>query len=405
MKLNKSALSSIEIPSGKSEVICFDDGVPGFGLRVRAGGSRNWIFQYRQGGKQRRLSFGSANTVTAQQAREKAAELHARVKLGEDPAGQKIESRTRAIETFGHVLRLSYLKEKRATLRPRSLVEVERHLLSHAKRLHGLQMASVDRHTIAALLTEVATSSGPTEANHVRASLSAFFSWAMCEGRAESNPVIATKRAEEKGPRERVLTDAELQSIWQALAADDYGTIVKLLILTGQRCNEIGGLRWSEVSLDQAMISLPAERVKNGKPHGISLSRPALTLLLQRSEIRGTRECVFGRGATGYQGWHYNKKALDERLLAAGKAITPGWVLHDVRRTVSTRMHDDDLGIAPHIVEAVLNHVGHKAGVAGTYNYAKYAREKARALEIWGDYVLAVVEGRERRKVVPLRSA
>src|SRR5262249_38680865 len=129
MRLTKINISKVVVPSGKSEIIEFDDDVPGFGLRVRAGGSAIWIFQYRQGSKQRRLSLGSAAAITAQNARERAS-LHARVRLGEDPAGQKIESRTRAVETLGSILR-PFLLVKKAALKPRSYVEVERHLLLH----------------------------------------------------------------------------------------------------------------------------------------------------------------------------------------------------------------------------------------------------------------------------------
>jgi Arm DNA-binding domain len=223
MKLNKITAARVEVPAGRSEVIVFDDDIPGFGVRVREGGSRNWIFQYRVGHKQRRISFGSASTVTAQEARTRAIVLHARVKLGEDPAGQKIENQVRASETFDRVLR-SYLAYKKSALRPRSYEGVERHLEIHAKRLHGLQMAAVDRRDVAALLTELAASSGPTAANHVRASLSAFFAWAIKEGLAETNPTIATNRAIANGPRDRVLDDGELREIWQALPDNGYGS-------------------------------------------------------------------------------------------------------------------------------------------------------------------------------------
>ena len=107
----------------------------------------------------------------------------------------------------------SYMARKKTALRPRSYYEVERHLLQHAKRLHGIQMASIDRRSIATLLAEIATARGPTEANHVRASLSAFFAWAMREGLVDANPVIATNRAAEKGPRSRVFSDDEIRDI------------------------------------------------------------------------------------------------------------------------------------------------------------------------------------------------
>jgi integrase len=392
MKFNKTNASQVVLPAGKTEIVVFDDDVPGFGLRVRAGGSRMWIFQYRVGGKQRRVSFGSATALSAQDAREKAAKLHAEVKLGRDPAGQKIESRARATETVEHVLR-AYLAHKKLGLKPRSYVEVERHLLTRVKRLHGLQINKIDRRNIAVLLTDVTTENGPNEANHVRASLSAFFSWAMREGLVEANPVIGTNRATENGPRDRVLSASELRSIWNVLADGDYGTIVRLLTLTGQRREEIGGLRRSEINLDKAVISLPAPRTKNGLPHDIPLSPLALAILKDWLARHDTGEHVFGSGATsGFQGWSKSKERLDQRLLEAGKAV-PDWTLHDLRRTFSTVAHDE-LGIAPHIVEAVLNHVsGHRGGVAGVYNKASYSKEKAIALARWAEHLAAIIDG------------
>jgi len=328
-----------------------------------------------------------------------ASLLHAQVKLGHDPAGQKVESQARAVEVFERILK-PYLAHKEAALKPRSYLEVERHLETHAKRLHGLLMANIDRRTIAALLAEIATASGPTEANHVRASLSAFFAWAMREGLIEANPVIGTNRAAEKGARSRVLGDNEIRDIWNAAGGDDYGAIVKLLALTGQRRDEIGGLRRAEIDLDKALISLPAERTKNKRPHDIPLSPAALAILTDWSRRSEGRDYVFGRGKAGYQGWSNSKEFLDQRIGEAGKAI-PHWTLHDLRRTISTRMHDE-LGIAPHIVEAVLNHVsGHRAGVAGVYNRAIYAKDKAIALARWAEHLASIIEGK-RSKVVAI---
>src|SRR6516165_10932653 len=395
MKLTKVNIAKVAVPSGKSEIIEFDDDVPGFGLRVRAGGSATWIFQYRQGNKQRRLSLGSAAAITAHNARERASELHARVRLGEDPAGQKIESRTRAAETLGSVLR-PYPLVKKSELKPRTYEEVERHLLQHSKRLHGLQLTAIDRRTVAALLTTLAANSGPNLANSVRASLSSFFGWAMREGLAEANPMIGTNKAAVNASRDRVLRDDELRLIWDALGNDPYGDIVRLLALTGQRRDEIGSLRWREVDFDKAVISLAAERTKNGKPHDIPLSATALDILKNRPRLAG-REYVFG--ANGFAGWSNCKRELDARI--AGKGAIPAWRLHDLRRTLSTRMHDD-LQVQPHIVEAVLNHVsGHKGGVASVYNRAAYAKEKAIALARWAEHLAAIVSGRS--KVVSMR--
>jgi integrase len=399
MKLTKVNIAKVVVPPGKAEIIQFDDDIPGFGLRVRISGSRNWVFQYRIGVKQRKLTLGSATAISAQNARSRASELHARVRLGQDPAGEKAESRVRAVETLGSILR-PFLIVKKAALKPRSYEQVERHLLVHAKRLHGLQTTAIDRRAVAALLTDLGANNGAGLANSVRASLSAFFGWAMREGLADSNPIIGTNKAVTKGARDRVLTDDELRLIWNALPDSDYGYIVRLLALTGQRRDEIGGLRWSEVDLDKALISLPAARTKNKRPHDIALSPPALAILKVRPRLVG-RDYVFGTGANGDLGWSSHKLALDNRITAKGGIAS--WRLHDLRRTVSTRMHDE-LGIAPNIVEAVLNHVsGHRAGVAGVYNRAAYAKEKAIALARWAEHLGAIVSG-ERSKVVAMKA-
>jgi integrase len=394
MKLTKVNIAKIEVPRGKAEIIQFDDDIPGFGLRVRISGSRNWVFQYRIGIKQRKISLGSASAISPMDAREIASKLHARVRLGEDPAGQKIESRAKAAETFGSVLK-PFLTYKKGDLKARSYEECERHLLMHARRLHGLQIDAIDRRTISALLTALATNNGPSLANSVRASLSSLFSWSMREGLSQANPVIGTNKAAVIASRDRVLTEDELRLIWNALPNNDYGAILRLLALTGQRRDEVGSLRWSEVNFDKALISLPAARTKNSRPHDVPLSPAALTILKARPRLAG-RDYVFGSGGSGYRGWSNNKVTLD--ALIAGK-VSP-WRLHDLRRTAATRMAD--LGVQPHIVEAVLNHVsGHKAGVAGIYNRATYEKEKRQALNIWGERLGAIVSG-ERSKVVAL---
>ena len=95
------------------------------GLRLRAGGGRSWVFQYKLGDKQRRLTLGSATALDLTRARDQAVTLYAQVKLGQDPAGTKHEGRVRALQTFRTVLD-GFLRAQRRRLRPRSYSEVER---------------------------------------------------------------------------------------------------------------------------------------------------------------------------------------------------------------------------------------------------------------------------------------
>jgi len=162
------------------------------------------------------------------------------------------------------------------------------------------------------------------------------------------------------------------------------------------RRGEIGDLRWDEVDLDGATIELPPARMKNGRPHLIPLTEPALAILRKRQ--RNDRDHVFGRGKSGFQGWSRSRVALDNSMGGS----RPDWVLHDFRRLASTTMHEK-LGIPPHIVERVLAHVGHQSGIAGTYNKADYIVERRRAMERWAEYVDGIVSGKRPATVVKLR--
>jgi integrase len=186
---------------------------------------------------------------------------------------------------------------------------------------------------------------------------------------------------QKENPRDRVLTDRELATIWKAAPDNDYGRIVRLLMLTGQRRDEIGGLRWAEIDTEGGVITLPSTRTKNGREHLVPLSDASASVL--KDCIRHG-DHVFGRRQTGFSGWSKAKLALDE------SCGVRDWVLHDLRRTAATRMAD--IGVQPHIIEAVLNHVsGHKAGVAGTYNRSVYSAEKRDALERWGSHLAVAV--------------
>jgi integrase len=400
MRLTVKSADGLKIESGKNERIEFDDDVPGFGIRIREGGSRTWIFQYRIGSKQRRMVLGSAKSaqLNLAEVRKTASRLHGKFELGEDPAMAKEAARREADNTFGALVD-QYLDARKSEWRERSRNEIARHLTKHARVLHTMPISAVSQRNVALLLADLAQEAGNVTSNRVRASLCAFFGWAIREGirLPEGNVAANTNKREEKS-RERVLTDAELRTVWRACTDDEYGAVLKLLILTGQRANEVAELRGEEVDGNQ--ILLPAERTKNGRAHIVPLSEPAKTILAEF--VDANRKYVFGRDDTGFQGWSKAKEKIDERI-AAGKKPLAHWTVHDLRRTVTTRMAE--LGVQPHIIEAVLNHVsGHKGGVAGIYNRATYNKEKRAALNLWAEHVMAPVEGRGAT-VVPMKRA
>jgi integrase len=395
MKLNDRTVTEARptLPAGKSEAIFFDDDIAGFGLRLRRAGSRTWVYQYWLGDRSRRMTLGKWPKLSAKQARDLVDVLAAKVALGQDPAEEKIQNRTRK-ETFGEIAG-DYLAAQATRLRPRSLEEVRRHLNNHATPLHGLPIAKMQRRDVAELLTAIAAGSGPVAANRVRSSISAMFHWAMKAGIAESNPAAFTNKEGER-PRSRVLSVGELRDIWTALPEGDYGSILKLLILTGQRRTEIGDLRWSEIDPKRGVICLPPERVKNTRRHTIPMSEAVRSIVRAIPKTEG-RDFVFGYGTGGFSGWSRCKERLDATINARRKKPMDPWTIHDLRRTAATMMADD-LGVLPFVVEAVLNHASGRSGVAGVYNLAKYEKVMQSALTAWAKRVAEIVRENAGRK-------
>jgi integrase len=346
--------------------------VCGFGARKQ----RRGIFFYvraRHRGRQIMHSIGRFGSPwTVETARNEALRLLGVLASGSDPFTQSLSA-----ETFGAEIE-RYLERKRKSLKPRSFIEVERYLRKHALPLHKLRLTEIDRRTIAVLLGQIETASGPIARNRVRSSLSSFFAWAIQEGLTETNPVQGTGKADEGNGRDRVLSQDELRKLWRNLGEDKFGDIVRLLLLTGQRRGEISALAWSEVDLAKATIILTPARTKNNRQHELPLSRQALAII-ERQPRRNSSEFLFS-DKQGYKDWDTGKTKLDERI-----RIAP-WRLHDLRRTAATYL--GELGVQPHHIEAILNHYsGHRSGVAGVYQRAKYEGEMRSALQRWADHI------------------
>jgi len=134
MKLTQKTVVAITLPEGKSEHIEWD--LPGFGFRLRRGGARTWIYQYKIATQNRKITLGNPAALSPARARKAAVEIHAKVRLGHDPGVEKAEGRARAAETMDAVLQ-NFLTFKRGHLKPRSMIELERHLMKSCKSLHG----------------------------------------------------------------------------------------------------------------------------------------------------------------------------------------------------------------------------------------------------------------------------
>jgi integrase len=384
-----------------------DTVLKGFTFKVRkgAGGAfqRRFLIQYRIGNKQGKPNVGDAAKINVDQARKKAEKLFAKITLGQDPQAEKRTAQAATAITVKSVVD-QYLAMKERQLendsRRASTVNISRLYLTGAyfKPLHTKPINAVTKADVATRLNAIIETRSANTASRCRAHLSAFFVWAMKEGIADSNPVIGTNDPQGNAPRDRVLSNGviegktpdancELARIWRACKDDDYGKIIKLLILSGQRRGEIGAMRWSWLTPDLTTLTIPATVAKNHRQHVLPITDMMRSIIKSVPQMVD-RDPLFGQRAEGFTGWQHYSLDVD---------LKP-WVLHDIRRSVATGMAD--LGIPPHTIEAVLNHVsGHKSGVAGIYNRSTYAREMRIALDRWSDHVQSIVTG-DARKVV-----
>jgi integrase len=407
MKLIERNIAKIKASAAhKSDHFEWDDDMPGFGLRVR-GGRLSWVLQYQVHDRQHRIKLGDQGVMSADMARSAAKEAAGKVALSRRTGEahpileqKNIQDAMRAAEAkrpgdapFGSRID-EYMTARTSNgngLRERSAIETRRYLTDYFKRLHNMPLAEIRRIDVANVLSEIKS---PAAHNRARSTLSAFFAWAIGKGWCDANPVAGTNKENEAGERQRVLTDDEIAAVWLgADKANGYGTILKLLLLTGCRRDEIGGLRWSEVDLNARTITLPAERTKNGEPHVVPLSDMAMSILAG-IPLREGREHVFGRTmGAGFSGWSSAKAEFDAIVKIAD------WRVHDVRRTVRTGI--DKLGTLPHICEAVLNHLPPK--LVRTYNRNTYEAEKRTALNQWATHLKTIVAQATGANVTPLR--
>jgi integrase len=378
----------LQLSAGATDQFLWDPELPGFGVRVRST-KATYLVQYRFQKATQRESLGDVRKLTLEEARKVARQFFAKLELGLDPRAEKRKAEEGAAAaklTFKAVVD-HYLKAKEAKMRPNTYKAANAYFNAKWAPLHRKPISTIDRKAVAEQLRRIVEDHGPTSAARARSNLSALFAWAMKEGMADSNPVVGTNNPiEGKQGRDRVLTDAELKIVWRHCPDDDFGRILRLLLLTACRRDEIGWLRWSEVDLPGSRLLLPAERTKPGRALEMPLV-PTARAILEAAPRRLGREFVFGGG--GFGAWSWCKLAFDARITSTEGRALPPFRIHDLRRTVRTGM--SKLGVQPHVAELVLNHVAHRSGVVGVYDHHDYQPEIAEALARWEAHVLAIV--------------
>lgn len=370
----------------------WDEDLKGFGLRITAAGAAAYVVQYRMGGreaKSRRFTIGSHGSPwTPATARAEATRLLILVAQGIDPVESDKQRRREAVD-----LAFSNYADHFATSCKGKgwSVLVKRSLRLHVKPvLRDKALPAITRIDIVAVFDKMPAEQVANQRN-VFAVLRRLFRWAVSRGDIPSSPMEGMETPPPVKARERWLSDTELARVWVQAARCNrsFGPIVRLLIVTGQRREEITGLHWEELDRSEREMRLAGIRTKNGEPTTIPLNDLAVAELdgVANGDRWPKRGRVFPTSTGAAFTGHAKGKAKLDRLVAQdGNDPMPPWRLHDLRRTLATGFQR--LGVRFEVTEAVLNHVGgSRSGVAGIYQRHDWKPEKRDALAKWNEHL------------------
>lgn len=426
VKLTDAAVKTLKAPPGE-RVDFFDAAYPGLALRVTGAVDqrperRSWTLFYRFGGKQRRITFEPGYpALTLAKAREAATAAHLQIQAGIDPAAIKAEAKSEAArlpDTMENVVNLFIKRSLEAKGRaPRYIEETRRVFRLHVlSRWADRDIRTITRRDVIDLLDRVMDDGstirvdgkkkkvpgGPIAANRTLSAIRALFNFALRRDIIEANPAALVKQPGKETRRERTLAADEIAAIWAATDELRYpfGPYFKIALLTGQRRDEVAGMRWSDIDLNAATWTLSAQATKSGRSHVVPLAPAVIDILKglpRKSTTVGgvTKPSVFVFTTSGdvpISGFSKGKPRLDKLVSdarnAAGLDNLPGWTIHDLRRTAATGM--SSLGVSRLIVGKVLNHADRS--VTGIYDRHAYLSEKRHALEQWGQYLGKLID-------------
>jgi integrase len=377
--LTDVAVRQLKAPP-KGQITCWDDtpGLVGFGVRISQGGAKTFLVLL-GGGK--RHTIGRYPIISLQQARTRAKEILAERTLGQH------RPKTITFQEASDLFLATHYQGKK----PRTKRDGERILKKHfLPKLRRDRLANLSTESLAKIIDDLLPT--PAEANHAFSVIRTFLRFCVKRRYLNHSPIEGMSLPSRVLRRDRVLTDTELPLIYRASNAVGYpfGCIVQLCILTGQRRGEIGALRWDYIDQTERTVTLPPSLTKNNRQHTFPYGDMTAAILNGIPILAcGYLFPARGNDAAPFSGWSKCKLALDKAVRGAGHAVTP-WTLHDLRRTFATNLAA--LGIAPHVVERLLNHAsGTISGIAAIYNRFQYMDEMRAAIALWEERLVSLL--------------
>jgi integrase len=402
-KINKRSVDALR-PRAK-EYLLWDSELRGFGVKVTPEGRKVYLIQYRMGGRgfpTRRFTLGTHGHLTPDAARTAAENRLHDVRHGVDPMAEKKAAKSDTVDQL-----IKDFVKSRKVKGQRSIDETERLLNREVlSKWKGRPVGSITRGDVNNLIDDISGRGASTMANRTLSHLKTMFNWAADRGTIKDSPCKGIDAPHQEVSRERTHTTSELMEIWKAADAMGYpfGPAIKLLILTGQRREEVAGMRRGELDLEACIWTLPGHRTKNGKAHDIHLSALAVEVIKSIPEKKGVDLVFSTTGETPISGWGRAKATIDAKIYnarqeAATKAGSDAqaapmdhWTFHDLRRTFATGLNN--LHVLPHVADRILNHVSKKkGGVMAVYNRAEYGTERKAAMTLWAEHMQRLLAG------------
>lgn len=365
-----------------------DPELRGHYVRVTPAGAKSFVALARDpDGKQIWATLGSTDLLTIDQAREEARTALKRIKAGLPALEQRVKA-----ETFDDV-RKSFIKRHVEKEGLRSQKEIERLLDRHVVPQWGKrEFVSIGRKDVAALLDKVQDDHSARQADYVLAIIRKMMNWYAGRSDDYVSPIVPAMRRTDpkKGKRARILNDDEIKAVWQQAEGNGrFGAIVRLALLTAQRREKLGSMRWQDISAD-GVWNMPVEDRAKGVGGALQLPKIARKIITEQNRL-GENPYVFpGRGDSSFNSWSKCKLALDAKV-----KIEP-WTIHDLRRTARSLMAR--AGVRSDVAERVMGHA--IAGVEGVYDRHSYSDEKADALKRLAGLLEAILNPKDN--VVPM---
>lgn len=389
-RITKRTLDSLY--ANKVSGFLWDEELKGFGVRITASGAASYVVQYRLGGREaktRRYTIGSHGSPwTPATARGEAQRLLMLVAQGADPVEADKQRRREAVDlAFSNYADRFAASCKGAGWR----TLVQRSIRIYLTPVLGDKpLPKITRVDVVGVFDRMPDEQVANRRN-VFAVLRRLLRWAVSRGDIPNSPMEGMETPPPVKPRERWLGDTEIGRVWKQASKCHrcFGPIVRLLIVTGQRREEVTGLQWDELDRDQRQWCLPGSRTKNGEPSTVPLNDLAVAELdlIAKGERWPKRGRIFPTSTgAGFTAYSKGKMKLDKLISEDGGEAIPPWRLHDLRRTLATGFQR--MGVRFEVTEAVLNHVGgSRSGVAGVYQRHDWREEKRDALCLWNGHV------------------